>query len=421
MRPVNSHSTFDRHLLESARQKLQYQGLTPSQIDQLHQTEKVLDRIPIYAPISGTVITRHVQQGQYVSEGDWLFRLADLTRLWLIADVFEDELSYVELNQPVQLSVRSFPGEPFKGTVSFIDPVVQPESRTVRVRIDVPNPDKRLKPGMYARARLHRDMPEMVAVPENAVLWSGKRAVVIVQQGEGLFQPREVRIGQRWMLSNGRDDQSHGHLDFGADYRRFHEVLAGLNPGEQVVTAGAFLLSAESQFQSVLEKMIPPESSSITLEEAIGQPLAEGIRRLLEEYYNLGKALADDRFDLVGARFDALRQAAETLALTADDANVPKLVQAARNIVAHTRPAAQKSLKDPVEARTAFGRVSRETVRLLAENGGQTLFGKDVFLFRCGMAKVGYENWLWWSDEKLNPYMGQKMLSCGTQLKTLEP
>ena len=165
--------------------------------------------------------------------------------------------------------------------------------------------------------------------------------------------------------------------------------------------------------------MGPPESRSISLEEAVGRPLARGIRQLLDQYFHLSKTLADDRLDLVGKRFDGFRQAAEALARTADEANAPKLADAARNIATQALRSKDRPLKDPVEARTAFGRVSRMTVQLLAENGGQTLIGKDVFLFRCGMAKVGYENWLSWSDEKLNPYMGQKMLNCGTRLKSL--
>lgn len=416
-----SHNSEPRlfDLTKSSRQKLIYQGLTPKQVDDLARNNKVLDYIPIYAPISGTVIERHVQEGQYINEGDWLFHLADLTHLWLFADVYEEELPLVKLGLPVELSVRSFPGKPFRGTVSFIDPIVQPESRTIRVRIEVPNSDGRLKPGMYARVRIHRDLPEMIAVPENAVRWSGQRSVVIVQQGEGVFEPREVKIGQRWMYSNARESELRGNLDFGSTRQRYHEVLAGLNPGEQVVTASAFLLSAESQFQSVLEKMLPPESSQVTLEEAIGQPLARGIRQLLDRYFDLSQTLANDRFDLVGGRFDSLRQAAESLRQTAKTSNALKLAEAARHIAAYSSRSKEKTLKDPVEARTAFGRISRKTVQLLAENGGQTLLGKDVFLFHCGMAKVGYENWLWWSEEKLNPYMGQKMPSCGTKLDVL--
>ncbi len=408
-------------LARSARQKMIYQGLTPQQVDDIAESGKILEYVPIYAPISGTVIKRHVQEGQYVEEGDWLFHLADLSHLWLFADVYEDELSLVELGQPAVLSVRSFPGQPIQGTVSFIDPVVQSESRTIRVRIDAPNPDGRLKPGMYARVQLHKNIPEVTAVPENSVLWSGERAVVIVQQGEGVFQPREVRIGQRWMFSNIGDDESRGAFSFGADRQRYHEVLAGLKPGERVVTAGAFLLNAESQFQSVLEKMLPPENASITLEEAIGRPLAKGIRELLDRYFDLSGALADDRLDLAAARFDALRQAADALAGSADTANASQLADVARRVAKHAARSKEKPLKEPADARIAFGRISRATVSLLSENGGQTLFGKDVFLFRCGMANVGYENWLWWSDETFNPYMGRKMPTCGTKLDVLKP
>ncbi len=408
-------------LLESNRSRLQYQGLTSAQVDQLHQSEDVLDRIPIYAPISGTVITRHVQEGQYVSEGDWLFHLADLTQLWLLADIYEDEMSLVALHQTVELSVRAFPGETFEGTVSFIDPMVSTETRTIQVRIDVPNLDRRLKPGMYARARVLSELPEMVAVPENAVLWSGQRSMVIVKQGEGTFQPREVRIGHRWMYSQGEAAPSREKLAFGSGRKRYHEVLDGLNPGEEVVTAGAFLLSAESQFQSVLEKLLPPESQSIDLEQAIGEPLAKHLRQMLDSYFDLSKALADDQIDSAGSLFGELRQTAESLARVAHEENASKLAGTARRIAEQSAQSPDKPLTDAVEARTLFGRVSRLTVQLLAENGGQTLFGKDVFLFRCGMAKVGYENWLWWSDEKLNPYMGQRMPTCGTKLDVLEP
>ncbi|VAX36079.1 Probable Co/Zn/Cd efflux system membrane fusion protein [hydrothermal vent metagenome] len=420
-RTGNAFRTSPIDLTTSSRQRLIYQGMTSQQVDKLAKSNEILDYIPIYAPISGTVIKRHIQEGQYVNEGDWLFHLADLTHLWLFADVYEEELPLVKIGQSVQLSIRSFPGKTFQGTVAFIDPIVQPDSRTIRVRIEISNANGHLKPGMYTRVQLQSELPEVLAVPENSVLWSGQRAVVIVQQGKGTFQPREVKIGQRWMYSNRHKTQSRGELDFGSERLRYHEVLSGLNPGEQVVTAGAFLLNAESQFQSVLEKMLPPKSSSVTLEEAIGQPLAQGVRQLLDRYFQLSKALVDDRFDLVENRFDELKQAAEKLAHVADKANARKLAGVARSIATRATRSEKRPLKEALNARTTFGRISRLTVQLLTENGGQTLFGKDVFLFRCGMSKVGYENWLWWSDEKLNPYMGQRMPSCGTKLDVLKP
>ncbi len=250
-------STSDDGLVESSRQKLVYWGLTPAQIDRLAQTGQALDRIPISAPIGGTVLTRKVQEGEYVSEGELLFEVADLSELWLIADVYEDELPLVQIGQPVAITVRGLPGETVEGKVAFIDPVVQSASRTVRVRIDIKNADGRLKPGMYARAQIRKELPEQLAVPAGAVLWSGQRSVVLVKRGEGTFEPREVKLGQQWLYPVSKEDQDGRGLEFGSDQRRYHEVLAGLKPGDPVVTSGAFLLNAESQFQSVLTKMLP--------------------------------------------------------------------------------------------------------------------------------------------------------------------
>lgn len=416
-----SRSGLDNSLLASARQKLKYQGLADTQIDQLQQTGDLLDRIPIYSPMTGTVLKRNVQEGQYVSEGDVLFEVADLSELWLFADVYEDELALVEVGQPAQLTVRSFPGETFSGKVAFIDPMLMSESRTIRVRINVANPDGRLKPGMFARAQLRYELPELLAVPENAVLWSGQRSVAIVAMSDGVFQPREVKTGQRWLLSDTSLDRPAGKLEFGGGQQRYHEVLDGLHPGDQVVTSGAFLLSAESQFQSVLTKMLPPKGQSVTLEEAIGEPLAEGVRDVLDKYYALSGALAQDQLEQASARFASLADTADALKSLAVSEKAEPLADAANRLARLARGAEGQPPKDLRDARTNFGRVTRSLVQLLAENGGQTLFGKEVFLYHCGMAKVGYENWLWWSEEKLNPYMGQKMLDCGSQLDVLKP
>ncbi|HUG71591.1 MAG TPA: efflux RND transporter periplasmic adaptor subunit [Pirellulaceae bacterium] len=416
-----SRAGLDNSLLASARQKLRYLGLADTQIDRLQQTRELLDRIPIHSPMSGTVLKRNVQEGQYVGEGDLLFEVADLTELWLFADVYEDELALVEIGQTAQLTVRSYPGDTFAGQVAFIDPMLMSESRTIRVRINVANPDGRLKPGMFARAQLRYELPALLAVPENAVLWSGRRSVSIVAMSDGVFQPREVKIGQRWLYSDTTLDRPAGKLEFGSGQQRYHEVLEGLRLGEQVVTSGAFLLSAESQFQSVLTKMLPPKDQSVTLEEAIGQRLGENVRAVLAEYYALSGALAQDQLEQATTSFASLADTADALKTLAVSENAQPLADAADRLARLARDAVAQPPKDLHEARMKFGRVTRSLVQLLAENGGQTLFGKDLFLFECGMAKVGYENWLWWSDEKLNPYMGQKMLTCGQQLDVLKP
>lgn len=408
------------NLLESARQKLLYQGLTAAQINLLASTGTVSDRIPISAPISGTVIQRHVQEGDWVQEGESLFQVANLKHLWLFADLYEEELPLVKLGQTVTLSVQSRAGESFEGEVSFIDPKVQAETRTARVRIEVPNPKGQLMPGMYARVRFKVELPETLAVPAGAVLWSGQRRVVLVKTGEGTFEPREVRLGAKWLYPILDEPRVTQNLEFGADRQRYHQVLGGLQPGDDVVTAGAFLLNAESQFQSILTKTLAPASRSATLEEAIGEPLAERLRTVLDAYYKLSHTLADDELQAVSGRAESLAQVLSALAGQAEQEQASGLAEEAERLAQFTEDFTGDGLKNLHEARVGFGRISRGLVKLLAENGGQTLLGKDLFLFRCGMAKVGYENWLWWSREKLNPYMGKKMLDCGTQLSAFE-
>lgn len=408
--------------LDATRQKLLYQGLTPAQIDRLATTREVLDRIPIHAPVNGTVIKRHVQEGQYVNEGDWLFHLADLRQLWFFADVFEHELALVRLHQPVVITVRSFPGETFYGTVAFIDPVVQPHTRTVRVRIDVDNSEARLKPGMYARAQLRAELFETVAVPENAVIWSGRRSVVLVKRGEGTFEPRQVRIGQKWLYATPDKKRDRHGLQFGADQQRFHQVLAGLEHGEEVVTSGAFLLNAESQFQEVLTKMLPAESTAPDLEHVLGDSAAQQLREVLDAYHGLSDSLAGDDLTLVPAQAGTLARAAEKLHGESGGTKQSGLAAAAIEVSAAARQLADGSPRSLEDARKGYAEISRALISLMDRHGGSALFGRELFLMECPMAdKFGYKRWVGPSEEIHNPYMGQKMLQCGSVLTTFQP
>ncbi len=413
-------SMLQGNLRQAARQKLLNLGVTGSQIDLLRKDGEIIDPIAIHAPMSGTVITRNVQEGQYVGEGDVLFQLADLSHLWLLADVFEEDIELVQPGQTVVLSVRSVPGEDFQGIVSFVDPVVDPKTRSVAVRIDISNADGRLKPGMYARAQIRSEFPDILTVPENAVLWSGERQVVIVRTSKGHFRPQEVRLGRKWLLQESGDETPSETLSFGSKHTRYHEVLEGVSPGDEIVTAGAFLLNAESQFQSVATKLLPPVSDHATLEGLLGDAVAKELRALLDAYYQLSETLAEDNLDAIPTRGNELMKAANVLALVARTSSIETLATSAEQLSElaaklHARP------KDLHQARTLFGRISQTLIQLASDHGGKTLLGSDLFVFECGMSGVGYEKWLWRKPEKLNPYMGQRMLTCGTRLSTLGP
>jgi len=318
--------------LAMSREKLALWGVAPEQVEEILAKGKADYRLPILAPIGGVVVRKNVVEGQYVSEGDALFEVADLGRVWVQAQIYEDQIDRVRVGQEVQATVEAFPGERFRGTVAFIDPALDPTTRTVNVRYDLPNPDGRLRPGMYAtvtfrtpvadtplykqrvakadaprprmkiarasltvaeqetcpvtRAKLGSmgapipvavkdrkvwvccescteklasrpgrylddDAPapagSVVSVPESAVVDEGSRQLVYVESDPGVFEGRVVVLGHR--IGD-----------------RF-PVVSGLEPGDRVAAAGAFLIDAESRLSSggsarpVAQAAAPTESA----------------------------------------------------------------------------------------------------------------------------------------------------------------
>jgi Cu(I)/Ag(I) efflux system membrane fusion protein len=183
-----------------------------------------------------------VINGQRVAAGDELYRIADLSRLWVIADVAESDLADVKLGMHAAVTFRAYPAQAVDGEVTFIYPLLRAETRTARVRIEIPNPDGRLKPDMYADVvfRAGADQEPVVAVPNSAVIDSGTRRIVLVAKGEGRFEPRSVKLGSR----------GEGYV----------EVLEGVSEGEKVVTSATFLIDAESNLKAALKSFSLPEA-----------------------------------------------------------------------------------------------------------------------------------------------------------------
>jgi Cu(I)/Ag(I) efflux system membrane fusion protein len=199
-----------------------------------------------------------VQQGMRVMPGEPLYEIADLSTVWLVADVFEQDLSLVHIGETVRISVNAYPGETFTGTVGFIYPTIAPETRTAKVRIEIPNHDVRLKPDMYASIEIAAPAgaTQVVAVPESAVLDSGTRQAVLIERGEGRYEPRLVKLGTR------------------AD--SVVEVREGLSAGEKVVVSANFLIDAESNLQAALRAFVadasPSSSGGIGAGAAVSAP-----------------------------------------------------------------------------------------------------------------------------------------------------
>jgi RND family efflux transporter MFP subunit len=220
-------------LLEAARRRLQLWDITDAQIDRLQRTGKVEKYLTLFAPSRGYVIEKNVLPGQKIMPGEPLLVVADLSSVWAEADIYESDLPYVHVGMPVALSLSYWPGKTFEGTVSFLFPYLDPQSRTLKARMNVSNPELLLKGEMYADAHLLYDLGECVAVPETAVMNTGARSYVFLAGQDEEIIPREVRVGNR--------------------VEGYYEVLDGLQAGERVVTSANFLVDSESSLKAALQ------------------------------------------------------------------------------------------------------------------------------------------------------------------------
>jgi Cu(I)/Ag(I) efflux system membrane fusion protein len=229
-------------LLKSAKQRLLYWDITGAQIGELEEKRQVKRTMTIYSPQEGVVVHKNVFDGAHIKAGQHLYRIADLSRVWVYADVYEYELPWVKVGQRAEVELSYEPGKSFHGKVSYIYPFLEPKTRTVKVRIEFPNPEMKLKPEMYANVRIKPLVSrDALVVPSRAVIRSGERNVVIVDLGEGRFMPRELVIGV----------QAEG----------VYEVLDGLKEGETIVTSAQFLIDSESNLRAALKTMVGAASA----------------------------------------------------------------------------------------------------------------------------------------------------------------
>ena len=220
-------------LVESAKQRLHLWNITDDQIAELEKNRKPSETLTLRSPFKGVVQDIGVDQGRKVMNGDHLVDIADLSVVWVWEQFYQDELPMLKKDLPITITSSSYPGEKFPGKISVVDPFINDATRTGRVRIDVENPDLKLRPDMYVDAELTMDMGEGIAVPFSAVLPTGKHNIVFVDKGEGKLEPRFIELGRK--------------------YGDFYEVKSGLNETERVVTSANFLIDAEAKVQGALK------------------------------------------------------------------------------------------------------------------------------------------------------------------------
>lgn len=227
---------------ESAVRKLKLWNLSDAQIRNIVNNKKIQDKLNIYATQSGIVVAKNVNEGEYVSEGQPLFQLTDLDKVWVLFDAYESDLSWIEVGDEIRFTVQSLPGETFTSKVTFIDPVINPGTRAASVRTEVKNAKGKLKPEMFAQGVLESklDASNALVIPKTAVLWTGKRAVVYVKDPafeKPTFEFREV--------------------DLGPEAGEMYVVNKGLKAGEEVVANGVFKVDAAAQLQGKVSMMNP--------------------------------------------------------------------------------------------------------------------------------------------------------------------
>jgi RND family efflux transporter MFP subunit len=221
-----------RQLLEAGLQRLRNWDIAPEEVERLRAEGIARNEVTLRSPASGVVIEKPAVQGMRFMPGEMLYRIADLSSLWLIAEVFEQDMGLIRTGQTANIRVNAYPERVFQGKVSFIYPTVTAETRTAKVRIEMRNNGNLLKPAMYATVELASGQGRRLTVPDSAILDSGARQIVLVQRGEGLFEPRDVKLGLR----------GEGYV----------EVVQGIKAGEEVVVSANFLIDAESNLRAAV-------------------------------------------------------------------------------------------------------------------------------------------------------------------------
>lgn len=217
--------------LDAARQRLRLWDISDAQIKQIQQSGNPVRTLTLYSPVSGFVTQKMAVQGMKVMPGEKLFDIADLSTLWIIADIYEYELPFVKAGQPARITLSYFPGKELSSKIDYIYPTISADTRTTKVRLTLPNPGGQLKPQMFTNVEIRISLGKRLVIPESAVIDTGTSQVVYVEKGDGAFEPREVELSLR----------ADGAV----------EVLRGIKAGEKVVSSANFLIDSEAQFRGI--------------------------------------------------------------------------------------------------------------------------------------------------------------------------
>jgi Cu(I)/Ag(I) efflux system membrane fusion protein len=389
----------DSSLISASRDKLRQWKLTGEQIAEMEKSGKVKSVFDIAATVSGIVTAKKVNMGDYVQQGTALYEIADLSRVWALFDAYETDLPWIRIGDKVAFNLQSSPGREFQGTVSFIDPIINQQTRVAQVRVEVANPGNLLKPGMFATGLLKNRMAtgeKSLVIPQSAVLWTGTRSIVYVKvpgAAEPTFVLREVTLGP----------------DLGKNY----VVEAGLEDGEEIVTGGTFNVDASAQLMGKPSMMNSQADTTAIQPQTMRIPstpeLNAQIMKLFQIYDVLKNSLVDS--DSKKASSAAAQLVAD---LKAADMNLvgKDQMDSWMDLVATMESESIKISKstDIEVQRQSFSTVSNALYTVLKMYGAS----EKIYYQYCPMAfnnKGAY--WLSETNKIRNPFFGKSMLTCG--------
>lgn len=409
-------------LFEASKQKLRSWKIGENQINRILENGKASDRFTVTADVAGVVTEKLVELGDYVERGSPLYEIADLSKMWILLDLYEKDMSWVEVGDTVEFTVASMPGETFTGTIDFIDPLIDRQTRVATARISVQNKNGKLKPEMFVSAKLKNEAQpttDQLTVPKSAVLWTGERSVVYVKEGtesNPAFVLRQVVLGP----------------SLGDSY----VLKEGLSPGEEIVVNGAFTIDAAAQLAGKPSMMNPgsAEKKEIIIEEQ------EDVRAYLQHNaYDFRKDSSKEFQQQLGQSVQVYLELKNALVSGNEKASAAASVQlvellekidqnalsgAARTFWEEKERFLVKHAKLNLEAdnvaerRENFRYISQALIKTIAAFGVPS---QKVYVDYCPMANSN-KGAYWLSTEKdiKNPYFGEAMLTCGEVIQEIK-
>ncbi len=377
----------------AARERLKLFNLTEAQINSIEESGQPSATTDIFATRSGYLTQRAVSEGDYVNTGQTLFAIAGLGSVWVELDAYENQIGQIKREQQAIIELPARPETELRGQVEFVDPFINPQTRTARVRLTMSNPGNLLKPGMLVNARLTGTGQHQLVVPETAVLWTGKRSVVYVKKSQDngfTFEFREVETGPR--TAEG------------------YTVLSGLSEGEEIAVSGVFAIDAAAQLRGHYSMMAPPEKA------AIPEPFKSQLEKLFHIYFDLKNALADDEPEKAREHGRKIKEQLATIGKHSLDGEHHMFwMDRYEDIEESTEKLVNASDKEKM--RVHFEPLSEAFIETARPLGA---IGQTWYVAFCPM----YDNdrgafWLSEFEQIKNPYFGSMMLRCGEVRETL--